>query len=504
MNQLGYVWLVGAGPGDPSLITVRGRDALADADVVIYDSHVCAALVDLAPPAAERIAAGKRAGRVLLEQSEINNLLVARARAGQRVVRLKGGDPYVFARGAEEAAFLHAAGVPFEVVPGVTAALGAAAWAGIPLTHRGHSSAVALVTGHDDPLENPRSLDWPSLARFPGTLVFYMALARVQSICETLMAHKLPESTPAAIVENATWPRQRTIQATLATLPPLVSQAGVQSPALLIVGPVVNHHHALDWRKRLPLAGQRILVTRPADHVESAAASLETLGASVLRAPMVEIRPLEDPSTIDQAINRLSRTDWLIFTSRHGVRHFLDRVMAVHDARALANVRLAAIGLATAAELHSYHLRADLIAELANSEDLAALLRPRVSGQRVVLARASRGRDVLQTALAGLCSLENLVVYEQRDVPALPAGVERRLRAAEVDWVVFSSPAIVRRFDALVPAEIRVALQAKVRTASISPLTSETARGLGWNVAAEATTPLWENLVSALVQANSR
>lgn len=504
MIQLGHVWIVGAGPGDPGLITVRGREVLSQADVVVYDALAAPGLLELAPRGAERIYAGKRAGRAAMPQSAVNALLVEKARAGLRVVRLKGGDPYVFGRGAEEGAFLHEAGVPFEVIPGITAALGASAHAGIPLTHRDEASAVAFVTGHEDPGSEANRLDWDVLARFPGTLVVYMALARLGAICRELIARGMAGATAAAVVENATGPGQRVVRGRLETIAGLAEAAGVRSPALLLVGPVVSRSEALGWRERLPLAGLRVLVTRPAEDVEEAAHSLEVLGAEALRAPMVEVVGLSDSGEVVRAVEGISAFDWLVFTSRHGVTHFFDALLRERDARALAGVKLAVIGEATREALGRYGVRADLVAADARSEGLAHALRDRVAGQRVLLARASRGRDVLPRELAEVCSVETLVVYDQRDAAGFSPEVEHALEAGRVDWVTLTSPAIARRFDALIPAASRTQLQARIQVASISPLTSAEARGLGWRVGAEAGEARWGSLVEALCQANSR
>ena len=332
-------------------MTRRGEALLARADVVVYDHLASSRLLDLAPERALRICAGKSIGHCTLKQEEINELLIDHARAGLQVVRLKGGDPFVFGRGAEEAIALGKAGIPFEIVPGVTAGVGVTAYAGIPVTHRAEASAVAFVTGHGDPeSETDESrLDWAALARFPGTLVIYMGVTHLAAICRTLLKLGKPGDTPAAVIESGTLAWQQTLVGTLATIGEAASRAEVQPPALLVIGSVVALRDELMWFERLPLFGQRIVVTRPRDEGSRAAEALESLGAEVLLAPTVEVRPISDSGPLDAAIDRLASYDWLVFTSANGVRFFIERLKARgRDLRALGHLKLAAIGPATA------------------------------------------------------------------------------------------------------------------------------------------------------------
>lgn len=504
-SHRGFVHLVGAGPGDPGLITRRGAEALAGADVVVYDSLIHPRLLDLAPPGAERINAGKRAGVCLIPQGDINALLVARARAGRRVVRLKGGDPLLFGRGGEEAASLHAAGVPFAVVPGVTAAAGVAAYAGFSLTHREVSSAVAMVTGNHDPQVRPGRLDWHALAQFPGTLVLYMGVSRLPALSATLIAEGMPAETPAAMVQWATLPRQRTLVATLGTLSESAEKAGIGSPALIVIGAVVARHGELNWFESQPLFGRRIVVTRPRDEAVRAAEALDALGAEALLAPMVEVAPLADSTALDHALDRLAEFDWLVFTSAHGVRYTLDRLLdRGRDLRALGHLQIAVIGSATAEALGRYHLNADLIPPEFTSESLAETLRPMVSGRRVLLARADRGRTVLNEVLGESAQVEQVATYHNRDIPALPSDVAERLARGTVDWITLTSPAIARRLHALLPDAARGRIGESIRLASISPITTATAHELGWDVAAEAGVYTWDGLIAAILDAETR
>jgi uroporphyrinogen III methyltransferase/synthase len=493
------------------LLTRRGAAVLAQADVIVYDHLASPRLLELAPRSALRICAGKSIGHCTLTQPEINALLVEHAQHGRRVVRLKGGDPYVFGRGAEEAEYLHAAGIAVQVVPGVTAALGVAAYAGVPLTHREAASAVAFVTGHDDP-EAPASrpgagaggggrLDWSALGRFPGTLVVYMGVTRLPGLCRTLIRVGKPATTPAALIGSGTLAQQRTVVGTLADLAERVVEAGLGPPALLVVGDVVARRPALNWFEQLPLFGQRIVVTRPADEADRAAADLESLGAEVLIAPTVTILPPLDHTVIDRSIAALDTFDWLVFTSANGVRSFLDRLTALgRDLRALGRVQLAAIGPATAEALGCYHLRADLVPDSFRSEALAEALAPRVAGRKVLLARADRGRTVLLDELRRIAEVEQIAVYRNADAESLPEAVLERLTAGSVDWITLTSSAITERLHALLPDEARCRIGRKIRLASLSPVTSATAARLGWPVAVEAEVYTWPGLVRALAE----
>jgi uroporphyrinogen III methyltransferase/synthase len=502
-DGVGTVYLVGAGPGDPGLLTRRGEALLATADVVVYDHLASSRLLELARPEALRICAGKSVGHCTMTQDGIHEVLIEHARAGRSVVRLKGGDPLVFGRGAEEASALRAAGVPFEIIPGVTAGVGATSYAGIPVTHRGIASAVAFVTGHTDPeaVETGGRLDWSALARFPGTLVVYMGVTHLGSICRTLIREGKPADTPAAVVETGTLPAQRTHVATLEQMPRLGREKGVRPPALLIVGEVVGQRDQLAWYERLPLFGKRIVITRPEGEGPQSAAILEAMGAEVLLAPTVEIRPISDPGPLDAAIGRLEDFDWLVFTSANGVRFFLRRLEELgRDLRALGRVRLAAIGPTTAEALAGYHLRADLVPDSYRSEALAAALGDRAAGAQILLARADRGRTLLRDELGHMADVTQVPVYHNADAIDLPESVVERIAAGTVDWITVTSSAIARRLHALLPEPARRRIGGPVRLASLSPVTTQTAAELGWDVAVEARKYTWEGLVNSLVE----
>ena len=509
MNGMGVVYLVGAGPGDPGLLTRRGYDVLTRAGVVVYDQLANERLLDLAPAHAQRIFAGKSQGKLTIQQQEMNHLLVDLARQGKTVVRLKGGDPYVFGRGAEEAEHLDEAGIPFVVVPGVTAGVGVTAYAGIPVTHRAAASAVAFVTGHDDP-ENLSSgtgrapIDWQALAHFPGTVVVYMGVTRLASICRTLIREGKPPDTPAAMIQSGTLARQKTVVGTLENLPELVIQSGLGPPALFVVGDVVSHRPPLAWFERRPLFGRRIVVTRPAEEDGRSAAILEDLGAEVLTASTVTIKPLLDYTAVDDAIRRLGEFNWVVFTSVNGVCHFLDRIDNLgSDLRILGHINLAAIGPATAEMLRKYHLKADLVPSSFRSESLATELAERAAGCRVLLARADRGRTVLKDELEKICQVEQVAVYRNVDADALPAEVAQRLDEGTINWITLTSSAITERLHGLLSPAARQRVGREIKLASISPITTSVANRLGWQVAAEAEVYTWEGVVSAILKAET-
>jgi uroporphyrinogen III methyltransferase/synthase len=496
-------------------LTLRGAEVLAQADVVVYDHLASARLLDLAPPGAIRVCAGKSSGHCTLNQDQINDLLRQHADAGRVVVRLKGGDPFIFGRGAEEAEHLASHQVPFRIVPGVTAGVGVPGYAGIPVTHRALSSSVAFVTGHGDPeVGSPRDakpsgsaagaqIDWPGLARFPGTLVVYMGVTHLAAICRTLIKEGKDAQTPAVVVESGTRPNQRVIEGTLAEIADEAWVRGVRPPALLVVGPVVERRRAISWFESLPLYGQRIVVTRPVDEAGRVAATLEALGAEVLLAPTVQIRPIPNPDPIDAAIARLGEYNWLVFTSGNGVRFFLERLFHLgRDVRSIAHLKLAAIGPGTAQTLASYHLRADLVPPSFRSESLAEALAGPATGQRVLLARADRGRTLLKDELSRVAKVDQVAVYQNADVEALPLDVVQRIISGSVDWITLTSSAIATQLHSLLPepGQKQIVPQGKTRLASLSPVTSATAARLGWSVSVEAAVHTWEGLIQSIVE----
>lgn len=494
------VALVGAGPGNPGLLTLRAAELLARADLVLYDRLVAVRLLDHLPAKAQRICIDSLHGKHPERWAEVYQLMIDAAKQGRRVVRLKGGDPFVFGRGGEEAEALRQAGIPYEIVPGVTAALGASAFAGIPLTDRRHVSAVAFITGHENPDKTDSFLDWAELARFPGTLVVYMGMARLAHIVETLIAKGKSAQTPAAAVHWATTGRQRTVTAQLSELPAAIQQASLKAPSLVIIGSVVNLRDGLAWFEARPLLGKRILVTRPRHQASEMVARLEELGAVVSQLPAVEIREPDDWTPVDRALAHLSAYQWLVFTSANGVEALIRRLLHTgRDLRALGGLRLAVIGPATADALRRYHLEPDLVPDVYDSEALAAALRDRVAGQRVLLARADRGRELLREQLAKVAEVEQVAVYSQVD--AIDAGSEalQALRHGEIDCVTLTSSNIARSLvRALDEESLRLIRSGGVQLVCISPVTSAAIRELGLPVAAEAREYTTEGIVEAL------
>lgn len=497
----GTVYLVGAGPGHPGLLTLRGAECLAMADVVLYDRLAAPALLDHAPPAARRVCVEELAPHHPERWPHIHRLLIDEALAGRRVVRLKGGDPFVFGRGAEEAEALRSAGVPYEIVPGVTAALGATAFAGVPVTHRAHASAVAFVTGHEQPGREGSRLDWAALAAFPGTLVFYMAVARLEAIVAALLEKGKPATTPAALVYRGTTPQQRVLSVPLGDLPVRAKEEGFASPSLLVVGEVVTLRPDLAWFEQLPLFGKRVLVTRPRHQAGGMVRQVEALGGSAAVLPVVEIAEPADWAPVDEAITSLSQFDWLVFTSSNGVQAFLGRLRHLgRDLRALGGVKLATIGPATADALRAFHLEPDYVPEEFNSEGLAAGLRDRVRGQRVLLARADRGIELLRDELSPVArEVRQVAVYSQRDAALAGGTTLKELERGELDYVALTSSNIARGLlGALSPGGREQIRSGRVRLASISPRTSAAIRETGLPVAAEATEYTTAGVIQAI------
>jgi uroporphyrinogen III methyltransferase/synthase len=505
--QSGTVALVGAGPGHPGLITVRAVELLRRANMVVYDRLVAPGLLDYAPPHAERVCVTELGPCHAERMAPIHDALIAAARQGKRVVRLKGGDPLLFGRGGEEAEALARAGVPFEIVPGVTAALGAAAFAGIPLTHRACASGVAIVTGHEQPGKPETALDWAALARFPGTLVLYMGMSRLGHIAETLVREGKDRATPAAAVEWASLGEQRTVQATLGSLAKAVRDAGLTAPAVIVIGPVVELREHIAWFERLPLFGKRVLVTRPKQQSAALVDKLIELGAAPVVLPTVEIREPSDWRPVDAALRRLREFHWLVFTSANGVQMFLSRLRHVGlDLRALGSLKIAAIGPKTAEELRARGLAPDLVPPRFQSEHLAEALTAAVApGQRVLLARADRGRDLLREELSRRAEVEQVAVYGQVDAVAIDAEILDRLRRGEIDYITLTSANIARslleRLDEACLSRIR---EGQTRLVTISPVTSAAVTARGLPVAAEAAEATIDGILTALIDGASR
>ena len=484
------VYLVGAGPGDPELITLKARRLLTEADVILYDHLASVELLTLAPAAAEKIYVGKKKSDHVISQEEICALLVERGRRGLNVVRLKGGDPFIFGRGGEEAEALADAGLAFEVVPGVTSPLGIGAYTGVPLTHRDHTSVVTFITGHD-----VHKIDWEKVGT-AETLVVFMGLSNFDSISAKVIAAGRHPSTPAMAVRWGTRPVQEVIVGTLSTLPRLIHERAMKPPATIIIGEVVRLREKLSWFEKLPLFGQTIVVTRAREQASALSKVLLELGAEVLELPTIEIQPATDYRPLDRAISNLGSYDWLIFTSANGVRFFLERLDASPiDVRAIRG-RICAIGPATREALEQVHLKVEMMAGQYVAEGvIEALSASDLTGNRILLPRAAVARDLIPRELARLGAKVD-VVDAYRSVP--PANLRERaagIFAHKPDWVTFTSSSTA---DNLMAAIEPAALQG-TRAVSIGPITSRTLRSHGIEVAAEAENFTIPGLVEAIL-----
>lgn len=498
-QSTGSVYLVGAGPGDPGLITLRGVQCIAIADVILYDYLVNPHILRHAHKNAELLCLGKHGKTRVWSQDEINQTMVNLATQGKTVVRLKGGDPSVFAHGAEEATVLAEAGISFEIVPGITAALAAAGYAGTALTHRDLASAVALITGHENPQKQESLLDYEALARFPGTLVFYMGVTTSEQWVTKLIANGRPANTPAMIVRRISCHDQQTIRCTLDEVPGrLAGPPAIRPPVLTIIGDVAQAPQMLAWFESRPLFGQTILVTRSESQSKDLIEQLEQLGAQVLSQPAIEISKPDSWADVDSALTNIATYDWLVFSSSNGVRFFFERLSQLGlDARALSTNKVAAIGPGTARTLGEFNITADLIPAEFRAESLVESLKPHAEqGESFLLLRANRGREILSEGLIGAGGrVDQVVVYNSNDTQSLLPQIEQKLASGEVALVTVTSSAIARSVINLLGPHSE-----NVQFASISPITSETLRGLGKSPEIEASEYTMDGLVRAICE----
>jgi uroporphyrinogen III methyltransferase / synthase len=499
-GKKGTVYLIGAGPGDRGLITVRGLERLRRAEVVIYDYLANPQLLSEAP-AAEHIYVGKTAGRHHTPQDRINALLLEHAGQGKIVARLKGGDPFIFGRGGEEALCLSRAGIPFEIIPGVTAAFAAAAFAGIPLTHRDFTTSLTLATGHENPSKAQSGQDWNALSE-AGTLVFYMGMTNLPLIVQELIAHGRSPLTPVALVRWASTPRQQTLTATLETVVEEAKRVAFSPPAIIIIGEVVSLRPELRWFDRRPLFGKNILVTRAADQAGEFSSLLEAQGAQTVECPTIEMAPPESWTSIDEAIGRLCALDWTIFTSANAVRFFFSRLALLgRDARAFGPCRVCAVGPKTAEALERYGIRADLIPSDYKAEGVVeAFQEIDIAGSTIFLPRADRARDIIPTQLSSMgADVFAPVLYRNITPRALPAGILEELAAGRIDIVTFTSSSTIENFAAIVGRDRLHDLLEGVIVASIGPITSRSCRNLGLRVDIEPEAYTLDALTDAIV-----
>jgi uroporphyrinogen III methyltransferase/synthase len=496
-RSLGRVFLVGAGPGDPGLLTLRAAEALESSEVLLYDALASDAIVALAPPACERIYVGKRAGDHAMPQDEIERLAIERAKAGSRVVRLKGGDPFVFGRGGEEAQALAAAGVPFEIVPGVSSAYAAPAYAGIPVTHREFAASFTVATGHEDPRKAVSSLDWAKLADPQRTLVLLMATANLREIANELIAHGLAPQTPVAVVQDGTRPSQRTVLGRLDSIAADVAARKIGAPAVVVIGGVAALRTQLRWFDTGALFGKRVLITRAGDQSREFARALLSRGAQPVVAPTIAIAPVDDTSDADRALEGLALYTWLIFTSQNGVDAFFARLAAKKaDARSIGASRVAAIGERTAARLRTYGVIADFVPAEFISEEIAPEIIARSSpADRVLIYRAQEARDVLPQRLqdAGL-TVTIVAAY----ATVVPPDAQFAQKVAGANVLTFTSASTVRGFVALL-GDISASQAASGKcVACIGPITASAAVQAGLNVDVVAPVHTTAGLLDAL------
>ena len=501
--KLGKVYLVGAGPGDPGLITVKGMECIGKADVLVYDYLASASFLKYARSDAETIYVGKKGGDHTLSQDKINALIIEKARQGHIVTRLKGGDPFVFGRGAEEAEELADAGIKFEIVPGVTSAIAAPAYAGIPVTHRRFTSTAAFITGHEDPTKEESGIHWEAISKGIGTLVFLMGVKNLSRIVSKLVENGMPVVTPIALVRWGTTTEQHTVCGTLETIVDEVKKAGLTSPAVIIVGKVVDLRPQLNWFENKALWGKRIVVTRAREQASNMTALLSELGADVLEIPTIKIIPADDPSFLDRAIEQISTYEWLVFTSVNGVKFFFDRLFGTgRDVRSLSHIRTACIGPETAATLRRYGIKTDILPESYVAESIIEAFRNEdVNNKCILLPRAESARPVLPVELRKMGAVvDEIVAYRTVPVAESKGLLIRQLEDKSIDMVTFTSSSTVSNFKSLLPSDRVHELMQNITVACIGPVTADTAGKLGFSVDIVAGTYTIPGLCDAIVE----
>jgi len=503
MNKTyGTVYLVGAGPGDPGLITVKGKECIEKADVVVYDYLAAPSHLAHAKKGAEIIYVGKKGGDHTMSQDGINALLVEKAKTGATVTRLKGGDPFIFGRGGEEAEALIEADVRFEVVPGVTSAIAAPAYAGIPLTHRKFTATLSLVTGHEDPDKENSNIDWDAISK-SGTLVFFMGVKNLPNIVSKLSACGKAPDTPVALIRWGTTTHQETVTGTLATIVEEVTKANLKSPSIIVVGEVVSLRDTMKWFENRPLFGKRVVITRARKQASGLTSKLMALGAECLEAPVIEIEPLSGSEAVETALSSLNAYDWVIFTSVNGVITFFDRLFEKGlDARALGSLKTACIGPSTAAELKKYGIGTDVLPDSYVAESVVEAFKGQaVKGAKILLPRAEEARPVIPVELTKLGAVVNEVaVYRTIIDTTSTEKVADALTKGEVDMVTFTSSSTVKNFVDMIPNG-DLSLMDGVTVACIGPVTEETAKELGLTPHLVADTFTIDGLVDTIVDA---
>ncbi|MBA4149563.1 MAG: uroporphyrinogen-III C-methyltransferase [Verrucomicrobia bacterium] len=505
MNFKGTVYLVGAGPGDAGLFTMRGAELLRRADVVVYDALVNADLLRLAPKTAEIIYGGKRSSQHAIPQGELNQLLIEKARAGKCVVRLKGGDPYIFGRGGEEAQELAAAKIPFEVVPGVTSAVAAPNYAGIPITHRDHCSSFTVITGHEDPTKDETSLDWKQIAQIPGTKIILMGVQRIREIAASLVTHGMNPETPVAMVRWGTTGRQQTIEGSLSNIADVVAEKKFLPPAVTVIGDVVKLRGTLNWFERRPFFGKRIVVTRTRDQASELSSQLLERGAHVLEIPTIKIVPPSNTQGLLDALLGLNSYDWIVFTSPNGVTSFFEYFFrGFEDMRDIGGVKIAAVGPATAAKLKDVHLKVDLMPQEYVADKIADAFSKfeSVENLKILLLRAEVANPELPKKLEEMGAIvDDVACYKTVPETEDIGGTAAKLAETGADWITFTSSSTVENFHARFNLPELMGKFPQTKLASIGPETSKAIIALGLKPTIEAKPHTIEGMVKALDKA---
>ncbi|MBW2448829.1 MAG: uroporphyrinogen-III C-methyltransferase [Deltaproteobacteria bacterium] len=502
-TMTGKVFLVGAGPGDPGLITVKGLECIKRADVLIYDFLASSILLKDASKNAEIIYVGKKGSDHTFSQEQINALMVEKAEIGLTVTRLKGGDPLIFGRGGEEAEVLIHANIPFEIVPGVTSAIAVPAYAGIPLTHRKFTSTLAFITGHEDPTKKESSIDWKSLAKGIGTLVFLMGVKNLHHISDGLIRHGMHPDTPAALIRWGTTAKQVTVTGTIGTIFELKNAHGIKPPAILVVGHVVKLREKMKWFENRPLMGRSIVVTRSREQASDLVKRLSDLGAECLECPTIRVVPPDDFKPLDTAIDNLFSYDWLMFTSVNGVNFFFNRLFEKNkDVRDLNHVRTAVIGPATAKRLFNFGFQSDIVPESYKAESVVkSFAKEDIMGKKILLPRAKEARQVLPLALTKMGAVvDDVAAYCNQPVKDGSDILLKRLKERTVDMITFTSSSTVKNFRSLLPSGSLDNLIKGVTIAGIGPITADTARNLGFDVHIVAESYTIDGLCDAIQQ----
>ncbi|CCK79235.1 uroporphyrinogen-III C-methyltransferase [Desulfobacula toluolica] len=500
-HKTGKVYLIGAGPGDPGLLTIKAKECIETADVVVYDYLASPFLLNYAGKDAQIIYVGKKGGDHTLSQDKINQLLVDKAKQGFDVARLKGGDPFVFGRGGEEAQMLLGHGVPYEVVPGVTSAIAAPAYAGIPVTHRDHTSFVSFITGHEDPTKKDTSMQWDVYAKSNATLVFLMGVKNLANIVKNLIEHGKPSDTPIALVRWGTTARQQTVTGTLETIVEQVQQAKLKSPSIIIIGHVVSLRNELAWFDKRPLFGKRIVITRARAQASDLVSKLSKLGANCIEIPTIQITAPEDTSPLKASVENIKNYDWLIFTSVNGVKFFFDTLFDMgKDVRVLGHLKFACIGPVTKERLKDYGIISDILPKTYRAESVIdAFSSVEINNKKILLPRAKKARTILPEELTKMgARVDEVIAYETRLAKGGKKELISLLEKNEIDAVTFTSSSTVSNFMSLLESKDAKKLLANVVTASIGPITSDTARLLDIKPDIEAKEYTIQGLVDSL------